>query len=132
MVFEHCSSTTSESRRWQKAVQFTLCSETHVVGSQGLVVGIVGFALEVRAEFSAKYNFFTCDPLFVEVRCLMFIRRSFFFPTHGEDVDDASVVYCHFRQVCVGAEEQGHSVGNVSSSHTCDITNADLEFDLCV
>ena len=59
-----------------------------------------------------------------------FIRGSF--PTHGEDVDDASVVYCHFRQLCVGAEEQGHSVGNVSSSHTCDITKADLEFDLCV
>ena len=99
---------------------------------KGLVVGIVGVALDVRAEFSAKYNFFTCDPLFVEVRCLIFIRRSFFFPTIGEDVDDASVVHCHFRQVCVGAEEQGHSVGNVSSSHTCDITKADLEFDLCV
>ena len=38
---------------------------------EGLVVGIVGFALEVRAEFSAKYNLFTCDPLFVEVRCLI-------------------------------------------------------------
>ena len=34
MVFEHCSSTTIESRRWQKAVQLILCSETHVVGSQ--------------------------------------------------------------------------------------------------
>ena len=45
---------------------------------KGLVVGIVGFALEVRAESSAKYNFFTCDPLFVEVRCLIFIRGSFF------------------------------------------------------
>ena len=66
---------------------------------KGLVVGIVGFALEVRAESSAKYNVFTCDPLFVEVRCLIFIRGSFF-PTHGEDVDVASVVYCHFRQVC--------------------------------
>ena len=47
------------------------------------------------------------------------IRGSF--PTHGEDVDVASVACCHFRQVCVGAEEQGHSVGNVSSSHTCDM-----------
>ena len=99
---------------------------------KGLVAGIVGFALEARAQFSAKYNFLICDPLFVEVRCLIFIRDSFFFPTLGEDVDVASVVRCHFRQVRVGAEEQGHSVGNVSSSHTCDITKADLEFDLCV
>ena len=98
---------------------------------KGLVVGIVGFALEVRAEFSAKYNLLTWDPLFVEVRYLIFFR-AWFFPTLGEDVDVASVVCCHFRQVCVGAEEQGHSVGNVSSSHTCDITKADLEFDLCV
>ena len=81
---------------------------------KGLVEGIVGFALEVRAELTAKYNFLTCDPLFVEVRCLIFFRRSFFFPTLGEDVDVSSVVCCHFRQVCVGAEEQGHSVGNVS------------------
>ena len=35
MVLEQCSSTTIESRRWQKAVQMTLSSETHVVGSQG-------------------------------------------------------------------------------------------------
>ena len=35
MVLEHCSSTSNESRRWQKAVQLTLCSDTHVVGSQG-------------------------------------------------------------------------------------------------
>ena len=34
-------------------------------------MGIVGFDLDVRAESSAKYNFFTCDPLFVEVRCLI-------------------------------------------------------------
>ena len=41
---------------------------------KGLVVGIVGFALEVRAESSAKHHCFTCPPLFVEVRCLVFIR----------------------------------------------------------
>ena len=35
-----------------------------------------------------------------------FIRRSFFFPTHGEDVDVASVVYCHFRQVCVSVNRR--------------------------
>ena len=35
MVFEHCSSTTIEPRRWQKAVQLSLSSDTHVVGSQG-------------------------------------------------------------------------------------------------
>ena len=45
---------------------------------KGLIVGIVGFALEVRAEFSAKYHFFTCDPLFVEVRCLIFSELRFF------------------------------------------------------
>ena len=66
---------------------------------KGLVVGIVGFALKVRAESNAKYMFFTCASLLVEVRCLIFIRGSFF-PTLGEDVDVASVVYCHFRQVC--------------------------------
>ena len=64
-------------------------------------MGIVEFAFEVREESSAQYNCFTCSPLFVEVRCLIFIRGSFFFPTLGEDVDVASVVYCHFRQVCV-------------------------------
>ena len=53
---------------------------------KGLVVGIVGFALEVRAESSSVLDF---------------IRRSFFCPTHREDVDVASVVCCHFRQVCV-------------------------------
>ena len=66
---------------------------------EGLLAGIVGFALEVRTESSAKYNCFTCASLFVEVRCLIFIRSSFF-PTRGEDVYVASVVYCHFRQVC--------------------------------
>ena len=73
---------------------------------KGLVVGIVGFALEVRAEFSAKYNSFTCDPLFVEVRCLIFFQRFVFFPTPGEDVDVASVVCCHFLQVCVGVNRR--------------------------
>ena len=72
---------------------------------EGLVVGIVGFALEVRAESSAQYNCFTCSSLFVEVRCLIFIRCSFF-PTRGEDVDVASVVYCHFRQVCVSVNRR--------------------------
>ena len=57
MVFEHCSSTTIEPRRWQKAAQLTVCGDTHVVGSKCLVVGIVGFALEVRAESNAKYMF---------------------------------------------------------------------------
>ena len=107
MVFEHYSSTTIESHRCQKAVQLTLCSEKiqHVVGSQGLVVGIVGFALEVRAESRAQYNCFTCPPLLVEVRCLIFIRCSLF-PTHGEDVDVASVVCCHFRQVCASVNRR--------------------------
>ena len=44
---------------------------------KGLVVGIVGFALDVRAESSAKYNLFTCDPLFVEVRCLILSEIGF-------------------------------------------------------
>ena len=58
MVFEHCSSTTIESRRWQKAVQLTLCPAKHMLWvPKGLVVGIVGFALEVRAD-SARNTIF--------------------------------------------------------------------------
>ena len=35
-----------------------------------------------------------------------FIRRLLFFPKHGEDVDVPSVVYCHFRQVCVSVNRR--------------------------
>ena len=59
MVFEHCSSTTIEPRRWQKTVQLSLAIHMLWV-PKGLFVGIVGFALEVRAESSAQYNSSQC------------------------------------------------------------------------
>ena len=60
MVFEHRSLTTIESRRWQEAVQLTLCSETHVVGfPRVLVWALWDSPLGLAQNPGAKYFCFT-------------------------------------------------------------------------
>ena len=80
MVFEHRSLTTIGSRRWQEAVQLTLCSETHVVGcSKGLGLGIVGFALGVSAESRREILLFHILVIVLRSSVIDFYQR-FVFP----------------------------------------------------